>query len=438
MTGNPPDAGGRTHVVIVNRWKEQYAEYARYLDHAVHRVTYVSTGVGRHAVPAAAADTVTVTSTEDLAEVRAAVHTLARRHGRPHGVVALKEGDLMTGARLREEWDLPGPRTTEIEAFRDKYLMCRAVARAGLPVPEFRAVDDADSVLALGRRAGWPLVVKPRVGGSSDGVLVLRGPEDLAALPDPAARPLLVQAFNPHPIYHVDGVFDGRRATCLRASRYVNSCLGFRDDGTFLGSVEEDDPAVNRAVATAATAFLRALTSGPTPFHLELFVARRGGQAHCVFLEVGARVGGAEIPFVWREVHGYDLMRAAFDLQLGRRPRTPPGPAGGAEDAGGTEEARGAVGGWLLVPAPTSRPCVITEATPMTGRRPGPYAEALLRPGEVLPDADAYYEHVGGRFRFQGGSSAEVETALTATAAHFRVSAEPVEPLTARIPEVSR
>jgi hypothetical protein len=119
-------------------------------------------------------------------------------------------------------------------------------------------------------------------------------------------------------------------------------------------------------------------------------------------------------------------MRAAFDLQLGRRPVTPPRPAGRA------------IGGWLLVPAPAARPCVITEATPMTGRRPGPYAEALLRPGEVLPDADAYYEHVGGRFRFRGASSAEVETALTATAAHFRVSAEPVEPLTVRIPEVSR
>jgi biotin carboxylase len=426
MTGHPPDADGRSHVVVVNRWKEQYAEYARYLDHATHRVTYVSTRVGQDAVPAAAADTVTVTSTEDLADVRAAVHTLARRHGRPQGVVALKEGDLMTGARLREEWNLPGPRTAELVAFRDKYLMCRAVDRAGLPVPEFRAVDDADSVLALGRRAGWPLVVKPRVGGSSDGVLVLRGPEDLAALPDPAGRPLIVQAFNPHPIYHVDGVFDGRRATCLRASRYVNSCLGFRDDRTFLGSVEEDDPRVNRAVTTAATAFLRALTTGPTPFHLELFVERRGGRTHCLFLEVGARVGGAEIPFVWREVHGYDLMRAAFDLQLGRRPVTPPRPAGRA------------IGGWLLVPAPAARPCVITEATPMTGRRPGPYAEALLRPGEVLPDADAYYEHVGGRFRFRGASSAEVETALTATAAHFRVSAEPVEPLTVRIPEVSR
>ncbi|MFI1568160.1 acetyl-CoA carboxylase biotin carboxylase subunit family protein [Streptomyces sp. NPDC020490] len=426
MTGHHPDADERPHIVVVNRWQKQYADYARYMDHAGHRVSYVSTSVGHGSVPPTATDVVTVTATDDLAEVSAAVAVLARRHGRPDRVVALKEGDLMTGARLREQWDLPGPRTADLVAFRDKYVMCRAVSAAGLPVPAFTAVSGPESVLALARRAGWPLVVKPRVGGSSEGVVVLRGPGDLADLPDPAERPLLAQAFNPHPIHHVDGVFDGRTPTCLRTSRYVNSCLGFRDDGTFLGSVEEDDPDVRRAVAEATTAYLRALTTTATPFHLELFVERRDDTVSCSFLEVGARVGGAEIPFVWREVHGYDLMRAACDLQLGRRPADPPP----AED--------GEVAGWLLVPAPADRPCVITEATSMAGRSPGPYAEALLRPGEVLPAADAYYEHVGGRFRFRGTSSAEVETALTATASCFRVRAEPVEPMTVRIPEVSR
>jgi hypothetical protein len=44
----------------------------------------------------------------------------------------------------------------------------------------------------------------------------------------------------------------------------------------------------------------------------------------------------------------------------------------------------------------------------------------------VLPAADAYYEHVGGRFRFRGSSSADVEAAILATAAAFRVSGEPL------------
>jgi hypothetical protein len=84
------------------------------------------------------------------------------------------------------------------------------------------------------------------------------------------------------------------------------------------------------------------------------------------------------------------------------------------------------VGGWLLVPVPVSRPCRITDITPMAGRHPRLYSEVLLTVGDIVPDADSYYEHVGGRFRFRGESSQAVEAAVRTIAADFRVSAEPV------------
>jgi hypothetical protein len=129
-------------------------------------------------------------------------------------------------------------------------------------------------------------------------------------------------------------------------------------------------------------------------------------------------VGGAEIPFIWRDLHGYDLMEAAFRIQLEQHIQA------GPELPGTVRE----VGGWLLIPAPVARPCVIQEAPSMLGRDPGPYSETLLRPGDVLPAADAYYEHVGGRFRFRGRSSPEVEAALIATASNFRVRAGSLRP----------
>ncbi|HET7668462.1 MAG TPA: hypothetical protein VFK56_20830, partial [Mycobacterium sp.] len=231
------------------------------------------------------------------------------------------------------------------------------------------------------------------------------------------AAPLLVQAYCADPIYHVDGVFDGTDVLTYRAARYLNTCLGFRS-GSVLGSVEEDDPVLHGAIGEAAARFLAALSDAPTVFHLEIFVGLKGqgGQPVCTFLEVGARTGGAEIPFVWREVHGYDLMEAATRIQLGW---DIPAVRAAGPGAGG-------IGGWLLVPAPADRPCRITESTPMVGRVPGPYAESVLRPGQILPAADAYYEHVGGRFRFRGRTSAEVENAIVTTAAHYRVGARPV------------
>ena len=58
--------------------------------------------------------------------------------------------------------------------------------------------------------------------------------------------------------------------------------------------------------------------------------------------------------------------------------------------------------------------------------RARPLTRVRLRPGQVQPAADAYYEHVGGRFRFRGATSAEVENAIVTTAAHYRVAAQPV------------
>ncbi|MEU8432824.1 ATP-grasp domain-containing protein [Streptomyces sp. NPDC029216] len=400
----------RPHIVVITRWQERYAEYGRYLDHARNTVTYIATEVALPAVPAPATDVVTVTRTDDLDEVRPALNLLASRHGRPSRIVALKEDDLLTAAALRVEWDCPGDRPEDLLRFRDKYLMVDRVRAAGVPTPATAAVAGADEVMEFAAAHGLPVVVKPRIGSSSAGVRLVSGAEDLIGVD--WSDPMLVQEYLPHRIHHVDGVFDGSRLLCWRASRYVNTCLGFRE-GTFLGSVEVDDPAVLGPIGEHTRAAMAALTDRPTPFHLEVFFDEETGA--CRFLEVGARVGGAEIPFVWRELHGYDLMEAAFRIQLGL-------PAGPAPRPADSDE----VGGWLLVPAPEARPCRITHVTPMVGREPGPYAQALLEPGEVLPAADAYYEHVGGRFRFRAADGTAVERALTATAAAFRVSAEPV------------
>ncbi|MEY9873009.1 biotin carboxylase [Streptacidiphilus sp. MAP12-33] len=401
------------HVVVLHRWRAEYVDYASVLDHTVNRVSYVTTEVGRVRVPDAAAGVEIVDHTDDLVSVRKAVSALAEQFGPPQRIVALKEDDLLTAAILRDEWDCPGTRPEQALRFLDKLVMAGVVAARGLAVPAVAAVDSADAVRAFGAEHGWPVIVKPRIGSSSDGVSRLRGPSDADGV-DYTERPMLAQVYNPHPIYHVDGVYQGGRLAAFRASRYVNDCLGFRT-GDYLGSVEEDHPATVAAIGAAAERFLGTFDTDPLVFHLELFVAPAVGTAApaCTFLEVGARVGGSEIPFLWREVYGYDLMAAALRLQLGEPLDVP-------------ELTDGEVAGWLLVPSPARRPCRITEVTPLSGRIPGLYAEALLGRGEVLPLADAYYEHVGGRFRFRGATSRTVEQAIQAAAADFRISAEPV------------
>src|SRR4051794_13484770 len=170
---------GRPHLVVVNRWRERYAEYANYIDHAHHRVSYVTTQAGLDAVPLNATQVVLVDRTDDLESVRAGVRELAARYGPPAGIVARGEDDLDVGAQLRQDWDLPGQMPRDLTVFRDRYLMCRTVQQAGLAVPAFAPVADAAAVRAAARAHGWPLIVKPRTGGSRGGAVKLHSPADL-------------------------------------------------------------------------------------------------------------------------------------------------------------------------------------------------------------------------------------------------------------------
>jgi hypothetical protein len=393
------------HVVVLHRWRARYAEYERYVDHGRDRVTYVTTEVGVDGVPDGAAEVVIVGATDDGPVVRKEVSELAERHGPPDAIVALKEDDLLLGAQLRAEWNCPGPTAGELLPFRDKLIMAQRVATPGIAAPAFADAPDRKAVRAFGAEHGWPVVLKPRIGSSSQGVVVLNGPADLAGV---RVSDALVQTFHDGVVHHVDGVFDGQRIAALRVSRYVDTCLSFRS-GTPLGSVEVDDPATIHTVGEFAGRVLQALSRKPTVFHLEVFVRDN----ECAFLEVGARAGGAEIPFVWRELHGYDLMEAGFRISLGE-------PLEPAQSLSTNE-----IGGWLLAPAPAQRPCRIASVTPMLGTVPELYAEHVLQPGEILPAADAYYEHVGGRFRFRGRTSAAVAEAIAVTAREFAVTAIP-------------
>jgi hypothetical protein len=433
MTSDKP------HIICITRWREHYAAFERYLDHVHNAVTYVASPIAAGSVPDRAADTRVVSATDDLPAVRAAVQELVERYGPPTAVIALKEDDLLVGAALREEWDCPGPRREDLLPFRDKYLMSQAVAAAGLPIEPFALAPTPDAVVDFGAIHGWPLVVKPRTGSASEGVTRVDGPEEVSGLTLPADA--IVQSFNPNPVYHVDGLWDpeGGGLRWWRAARYLNTCLDFRN-GSYLGSVEEDDPGLNAAIAEAAERYLAALSRSPTVVHLEMFVAESGQR--CVFLEVGARVGGGETPFLWREVHQYDLIEQATLIQRGLRPRPPAdperrvGPDGrvgqnssanpASRQPRGWHRPGGEVAGHLIVPSPVPPPARITSVTSMAGTVPGPYAEALPLPGDIVPLAPSFYEHVGGRFRFRGPSTAAVTNAILVTAQRFEVHAIPI------------
>ncbi|WP_330249717.1 hypothetical protein OG874_25810 [Nocardia sp. NBC_00565] len=394
------------HVTVIHRVRGVEVPYLDRIDHNAYVVTYVCAkdlidGIPVHAAAA-------VERLDDMTRAPDAVRALAARFGTPDRIVALHEFDLLIAAQLRVEFGIAGDRPDYVLPFRDKLVMGATVAGAGVATPPFAQATELTAITDFASAHGFPLIVKPCLGAGSKDIIRLNSIDDCAALPDLSSEPFLVQRFCPDEVGAVDGVWTGTELGPWRASQYLGTCLEFASGGTSLGYVEIDDPAVIAALTTFTEAVLTALSKGtPTVFHLEFFLGRTGGTPRIQFLEVAARASGGETTHMWREVHCYDLLGAAVDIQLGRIPAADPL----IDDS---------VVGELLIHPPVTPPCTVVDVRLEVPPTHAPYHSSVPQPGTAITETFGYAD-VGAAFRFRGSSTAEVVNAMRYTAAGFRM-----------------
>lgn len=395
-------------VLIVNRWGDDFADYGRYVDHDDHVVAYVTVPPHVPAVPAGTVHVEVVDDMTDADRVLAAAERCRAAVREFDKVLALSEFDLLTAARVREALGVPGADTAATMRFRDKPTMKDVLAAAGVRVPRFRVVRDVDDVAAFRRELnGAAVVVKPRTGAASIGTVVLpAGASPHKALAGVDLDGFQVEEYLDGPIWHVDGLLRAGDLLCVRASRYVNTCYDFAC-GLPLGSVVQSGRDADDVVAFADRS-LRALGIGDGAFHLEIIESPAG----LAFLEVGARVGGGEIPFVFRDVYGVDLVGDWIRIELAEEPRTVPG-----QDAG--EHA-----GFLMIPEVVGQRLVARRS--MVGVVPGLYAEVLPPVGHVF-DGHGGYETLLGRFRYRAPTPDAVEAAIHRTLSLYEYALAPAD-----------
>src|SRR5262249_31358063 len=93
-------------------------------------------------------------------------------------VLANWEVMVLTAARLRERFGVPGMTVDTVNGFRDKQLMKERVAAAGLRVPRSVRVRTVAEVRTAADKIGFPLIIKPIAGaGSADTYRVESGGE---------------------------------------------------------------------------------------------------------------------------------------------------------------------------------------------------------------------------------------------------------------------
>ncbi|WP_321816604.1 MULTISPECIES: biotin carboxylase [unclassified Paraburkholderia] len=304
-----------TYVLCLHRWVGYQATYDQYELPANTRIRAICTPESVRSLPGKLLESYsTLPSLDDATAVMAEAEHLVALHGKPVLVVALNEGDLLNAASIRERWGIRGDDLAWTHRFRDKLAMLEVAARqSAIGVLTAVPADSRELAEQMAAEHGYPLVLKPRYGTASRGVRILRDAADLHAALLDQIEPMMIQRFCGDPILHVDGWWDGTQIVVVTASRYANNCAGFGPESP-LGSIElgegRDEDRIRARVGELLAAFA---PEREIVFHLELF--DKGDALH--FLEIGARVGGAEIPFLWREVRNIDLVGIAWEIQTG-------------------------------------------------------------------------------------------------------------------------
>ena len=229
------------------------------------------------------------------------------RANRLDAIVPLDDYDVETAAALREHLRLPGLGETNARYFRDKLAMRTQASAAGIPVPPFTPVFSYDRLRAYMDRVPSPWVLKPRSEAGAMGIRKMHSAEEvwrrLDELGDEQSFFHLEQ-FIPGEIYHVDSlVYDGR-LLFAQPHKYARPPMTVAHEGGVFVSRTLPDGEEARAILDLNARLLVAFGLERGATHAEFI---RGADGQYYFLEVAARVGGANIEQLVESASGLNL-----------------------------------------------------------------------------------------------------------------------------------
>ncbi|QTL36856.1 ATP-grasp domain-containing protein [Pseudoalteromonas viridis] len=399
------------------RWDFELVCYEELICHDTHQVTYIVNRRGRTAITAHP-DSCKIYEVEDfndstrLAEITAQV---VAEQGPMDRVIAFSENLLLPAARLREAFAIPGPDMAETLLARDKMQMKQYMHAAGVKAPRFLAVlpgSITPQVASFVREVGLPVILKPADGASSIGVSRVTSLAQLetllGALPEGDWQ---LEEFIAGDIYHIDGLVDAQGELLFSTScRYINTCLDFSFDSPLGGVMVMPGCALEDKLVAFARRCLSALGFNRCAFHLEVFLDK---DEEPVFLEVGARVAGADVPYMIEHTTGVNLFKHWVDLILHDRTELTP-------------EHRG-VGAWLMFGLPEQLPQQVNGVTEFVGKIPSVYRQHLPQVGSELIKEGGYCALQSGRFLFSSPCATQLAKDVEQVLQEFHIDLQTLE-----------
>lgn len=254
--------------------------------------------------------------------------SLLGRQTRIDRVVALEEFDVITAARIRDHFCLPGMSSATARLFRDKWAMSMKAREAGVNVPAFVPLLNYDEIRDFMARVPPPWIVKPRSDVSAIGIRKVNQASDIwqaiddldsrERLRERSAHYLLAQ-FVAGEVFHVDSLVSNGRVIFAGANQYGRPPMEVaHGGGAYISHTIARASDDEKALLAANRKLVKALGLEQGAAHAEFIKSAADGKFY--FLEIAARVGGAYIADVLEAASGVNLWREWARMEVSPGP----------------------------------------------------------------------------------------------------------------------
>ena len=236
------------------------------------------------------------------------------------------EANTVNSARLRSQFNIPGPKYDVILGFKDKQVMKERVQQAGLRVPKFQLLDTARVSIDtekyyyhLQKTLGLTFVMKPTKAAASHNVFIIDSLEQFSHAVDVGEIKEVVygvEEFIEGTMYHVETITEQGKITLCEAFEYTCPNIEMLENKVLGSIILPHEDALRLKLIAFAQQALVALGSPSSTSHMELFVTE---QQEIIFLEVGARPCGHITVPMWQQFKNINLMDEELRIQSGMK-----------------------------------------------------------------------------------------------------------------------
>lgn len=310
------------HALILNRPPLEYFPYHEWLSDLGYTISLIAPLELRSAISnlsrAIYKDIVLVENYDTSDEVeKVALDIASRTH--IDCLIAPSEIDLVRAGRLRDRLGIDGQSEASAIRFRDKFAMKSRLCEASVPVPKFALLAEAAKRTSDWRRCGQTVLLKPRDGFGSKGILKVNSDQSFEEAiklirETSCVDEYYIEEYIDGELFHVDGVIrDGLWVTGW-PSRYLYKPLDY-SLGAHGGSyMMAQSPLAQELIDFAKAIIIGMGAPSAASFHAEIF---RTSDGRLLAGEIASRTAGNKIRDVIQVGLGVDLTREWVRAQAG-------------------------------------------------------------------------------------------------------------------------